>query len=250
MVKVTVATVCYNSADTIEKTIQSVINQTYSNIEFLIVDGASDDGTLDIIRKYENDSRLRVISEPDNGLYDAMNKAATLSTGDYIIYMNSGDVFADTTVISDISGSLNGINELVYGNVIRIKPHGRILEKYGNRYTPLFLLLQGRMMCHQSIFTKCDIMRQYKFNTAYSITADYDFLMRMVRDKRKLMYADVTVSIVDNVEGISSELSNMDIMRSQDDRSLKENYRLLYYMLKLPKGIVRTIKRAGEKKAK
>ena len=246
MIKVTVATVCYNCADTIEKTVKSVLDQTYSDIEFLIIDGASNDGTIDIIKRYEDDKRVIVISEPDDGLYDAMNKAVLLANGEYIIYMNSGDVFADNNVISDIAVSLDGISELVYGNVIRIKPHGRILEKYGNRFTPLFLLLQGRMMCHQSIFTRCDIMKEYKFNTEYSITADYDFLMRMVRDKRKLKYVDVDVSIVDNIDGISSDVLNMEEMRRQDDMSLKSCFPLWYYLIKIPKGIVRIAHRRCE----
>ncbi len=247
MTKVTVATVCYNSEDSIEKTITSVLEQTYPEMEYLIIDGASNDSTIDIIKRYEEEPGLRYLSEADDGLYDAMNKAADLATGDYIIYMNSGDVFAGKNVISDISSSLDGINELVYGNVIRIKKEGRILEKYGSRYTPMFLLLQGRMMCHQSIFTRCDIMRYYRFDTQFSITADYDFLMRMVHDKRKLKYVDVNVSVVDNVEGISSTISNMDEMRRQDDISLKQNFPIWYAALKLPKAVVRKKRRKVEK---
>ncbi len=177
-----------------------------------------------------------------------MNKAASMASGDYIIYMNSGDVFAGNNVVEDIAAYLDGINELVYGNVIRIKDKGRVLEKYGNRYTPLFLLFQGKMMCHQSIFTRCDIMREYGFNLEYSITADYDFLMRMVHDKRQLCYVDVNVSIIDNIDGISSSVSNMDEMRRQDDRSLKENYPFYYYVLKIPKEIIRSVRRMDEKK--
>ena len=247
MRKITVATVCYNSADTIEKTIISVLEQTYEEIEYLIIDGASCDNTLEIIRKYSDDSRMTVISEPDKGLYDAMNKAAKHATGDYIMYMNSGDIFAGKNAVMSVSDFLNGENEMVYGNVIRIKKSGRIFEKYGSRYTPMFLLLQGRMMCHQSIFTRCDIMREYGFDERYSITADYDFLMRMVRDKRRLRYVDVTVSIVDNVEGISSTVTNMDEMRRQDDMSLKHSFPVWYYTLKLPKEMVRIVRRKSER---
>ncbi len=248
MIRVTVATVCYNCEDTIEKTIISVLKQTYGEIEYIIVDGASSDMTMEVIKKHCKDERVIVISEPDDGLYDAMNKAIDKATGDYVIFMNSGDVFADDNVIYNISRFLDGNNELVYGNVIRLKPSGRILEKYGNRYTPMFLLLQGKMMCHQSIFTRSDIMKQYRFNTDYSITADYDFLMRMVHDKRRLQYADVTVSIVDNVKGISSTISNMDEMRKQDDMSLKESFPVWYFVLVIPKGLIRKIRRTGEKR--
>ncbi len=249
MPKITVATVCYNSEDTIENTIRSVLYQTYSEIEYLIIDGASKDNTIDIVNKYSTDPRMKVICEPDDGLYYAMNKAADNAAGDYIIYMNSGDIFADNDVLQNIADHLDGKNELVYGNVIRIKKNKKILEKYGNRYTPMFLLLQGRMICHQSIFTKSDIMRSYRFNTDYSITADYDFLMRIVHDKRKMQYADVTISVVDNIEGISSSVKNMDRMREQDDMSLKTNFPGWYYLMAAPKGILRGFKRKKERKA-
>ncbi len=247
MIKITVVTVCYNSQDTIEKTVRSVLEQTYKEIEYIVVDGASKDNTLDIIRSIDTGNRILLVSEPDNGLYDAMNKAATMATGEYIIYMNSGDVFADKNVISDVADSLDGRSDLVYGNVIRIKKSGRILEKYGNRYTPMFLLAQGKMMSHQSIFTRRDVVQEYGFNTEYTITADYDFLMRIVHDKRTLKYIDINVSIVDNIEGISSQIRNLDEMRRQDDKSLKVNFPALYYSLWVPKGIVRGIKHFVEK---
>lgn len=248
MKKISVVTVCYNCEDTIEKTILSVVKQTYSSIEYIIVDGLSSDRTVDVVRKHLKDKRIIFISEPDDGLYDAMNKAIDLASGDYIIFMNSGDIFASETVLSDIIEALDGKNELVYGNVIRLKHGGRVLEKYGNRYTPMFLLLQGRMICHQSIFTRCDIMKEYRFNTDFSITADYDFLTRVIQNKRKMKYVDITVSIVDNEEGISSTISNMDIMREQDDKSLKENFPMWYYAMVLPKGFIRGIRRIREKK--
>ncbi len=237
--KVTVATVCFNSEGTIEQTIKSVLTQAYSEIEYIIVDGASTDATLDIIRRYTYDERIRLISEPDNGLYDAMNKAVDNATGDYIVYMNSGDIFATNGAIKEISAYLDGTSELVYGNVIRIKPEGKIRERYEGFKVPLRLLLMGRMMCHQSIFTRCDIMRQYKFNTEYTITADYDFLMRMVRDKRILKYVDTDISIVDNVNGISSDSSNIKSMRQQDDRSLRKCFPLLYWLIYIPKNLYR-----------
>lgn len=250
MVKITVVTVCFNSGDTIEKTILSVLEQDYEGIEYIIVDGASSDDTIDIIKRYNVDNKLKFVSEPDDGLYDAMNKATQLATGEYIIFMNSGDVFASPKVLLQISPCLDGVNDLVYGNVIRIKKQGEVLEKYGSKKVPLYLLLQGKMMCHQSIFTRTAIMREYGFNKEYSITADYDFVMRIVHDKRKLKYSDVTVSIVDNVEGISSSINNMDEMRRQDDLSLKTNFPGLYYLMKIPKGFVRWFHRRIENKYK
>ncbi|MCR5798897.1 MAG: glycosyltransferase [Lachnospiraceae bacterium] len=241
--KVTVATVCYNSIDTIEDTIKSVISQTYNDVEYIIVDGASDDGTIDIVDRYKDDQGIVAISEPDKGLYDAMNKATNLATGDYILFMNSGDVFYDENVIKDLSAVLAEGHDLVFGNVIRNKPQGQIIEKYHGKHKIMSLLLQGRMMCHQSVFTRIDIMRQYGFDLQYSITADYDFIMRLMRDKRELVYVDRTVSIVDSIYGISSSDKNLNAMREQDDKSLKKNFPVWYAIVTPVKKIVRIYKR-------
>ena len=96
--KISVVTVCYNSVDSIEETMLSVLNQTYSDVEYIIIDGGSTDGTVDIIKKYA-DRLVYWVSEPDKGIYDAMNKGIAAATGDYINFMNSGDRFASTNVI-------------------------------------------------------------------------------------------------------------------------------------------------------
>jgi glycosyltransferase involved in cell wall biosynthesis len=242
--KITIATVCYNAQQTIENTIKSVINQTYSDIEYLIIDGKSTDKTLDIIDKYAGDSRIRLVSEEDTGLYNAMNKAIKICTGDYIIYMNSGDVFHDYRVIEEMMPYMDA--DIVYGNVVRIRADGRHLEEYHGKYTVMRLLLTGMMMCHQAMFTRIDIMRKYGFDENYSITADYDFVVRAKKDKCKMKYIDRNVAIVDNIEGISSQVRNNDIMRMEDDRSLKANFPVWYYIIKIPKGIVRLIKRRND----
>lgn len=234
-------TVCYNAEDTIEKTIESVINQSYENIEYLIIDGGSPDKTWNIIQRYIDIPNIKMLSEPDKGLYNAMNKGTSMATGEYIIFMNSGDVFYDNDVIRNAVPFLTA--QLVYGNVIRLTSKGRILERYYGRHHVMRLLLQGRMMCHQSIFTRTDIMKQYQFDEKYTITADYDFIMRLKHDKCSMCYLNQTVSIVDNIEGISSSLANMETMRREDDQSLKENFPVYYYMIYPMKMIVRCFKR-------
>jgi len=136
--KLTVATVCFNAEKTIEETIKSVLAQTYQNIEYLIIDGKSTDRTLELIGKYQTDSRVRVISERDSGLYDAMNKAASVCSGEYILYMNSGDLFADRRVLAAVVPCLD--SDIIYGNVIRIRQDGKHLEKYGknSHWSPPF----------------------------------------------------------------------------------------------------------------
>lgn len=244
--KLTVATVCFNAEKTIEDTVKSVLKQTYRDIEYLVIDGKSTDRTLELLKPYQADGRLRIISEKDSGLYDAMNKAAGLCRGEYILYMNSGDLFADEEVLADVVPYLDA--DIVYGNVVRIKQDGRHLEKYDRKYAVMRLLLMGKMICHQSMFTRTALMRAYRFNEQYTITADYDFVMRAQKNRRSMRYVDRIIAVVDNVEGISSQIKNNDMMRSQDDRSLKENFPVWYYSIKLPKAIVRVVKRRSERK--
>ncbi|MDE6919364.1 MAG: glycosyltransferase [Lachnospiraceae bacterium] len=246
--KLTVATVCFNAEKTIEATIKSVLDQTYQNIEYLIIDGRSTDRTLELIGKYQTDSRVRVISERDSGLYNAMNKAASACSGEYILYMNSGDLFADRRVLADVVPCLDA--DIIYGNVIRIRQDGKHLEKYEGKHVVMRLLLMGRMICHQGMFTRADLMRAYRFNEQYTITADYDFVVRAHKNKCSMRHVDRTVAIVDSVEGISSRTENNDIMRREDDRSLRENFPVWYYLIKLPKEFVRGLKRHAEQKGR
>ncbi len=243
-VKITVVTVCLNAADTITGTIESVLGQTYGNLEYFILDGMSTDGTQETIRRYEEDSRVRAVFAHDNGLYNAMNKGLDLCSGQYIIYMNSGDCFHDEKVIEDMLPYLN--TDLVYGNVVRRKKRGEQLEKYHGRYKLMLLLLSGRMMSHQSLFVRTDVMRKFRFNEQYKICADYDFVVRAKKSKCSIQYIDRTISVIDNIEGISSQIENYEIMREEDDRSLRENYVCIYYLIKIPKGFVRFVRSIWE----
>lgn len=242
--KITVVTVCYQAENTIEETIQSVLAQEYQDMEYLIIDGKSTDRTMDIVRQYADDARMRVISEKDTGLYNAMNKGSREAQGDYIIFLNSGDIFADRNVLADMAPHL--IKDIVFGNVVRRFKNREVLEKYPGKQVVLWLLLQGKMMSHQVIFTKTTVMRRYGFDETYKITADYDFLVRARRDKCSMQYIDRTVSIVENCEGISSVPANLEQMRKEDDRSLKRNFPGYYYLLKPVKYVARKRKRSQQ----
>ncbi len=119
--KITIVTVCYNSEKTISKTIESVIGQTYRDIEYIIIDGASKDRTVEIVNKYREKHNIVLVSEPDTGLYDAMNKAIVIANGKYILFMNSGDIFADEHVVQKMSTYLESEEDIIYGNVIRCR---------------------------------------------------------------------------------------------------------------------------------
>lgn len=263
--KISVVTVCLNAADTIAKTIESVLCQTYADWEYIIMDGQSVDGTLDIIREtiqsYENRGKaerekIQVFSAKDEGLYQAMNKAADVCGGDYILFLNSGDVFASNKALEGAAERITEINEdsrydnaadgaveLAYGNVIRVYDDSVMLEKYPGKHTVFKLLMMGKMPSHQSIFTRADIMRNYRFDESYRICADFDFLVRCMKGKVRMYYIDTDVSKVDCVAGISSQKANLDQMRAEDDRSIRKNYPLMYYLMRPAKWVVRRVEK-------
>ena len=104
------------------------------------------------------------------------------------------------------------------------------------------------MMSHQSLFTRTEVKRRFRFDEQYRISADYDFVVRAKKSKCSIKYVDRTVSIMNNIEGISAQVENYDIMRAEDDRSLRENYPGFYYLIKIPKGLVRVVRRSYERR--
>ena len=230
-IRFSVVTVCLNAEDTIQDTIQSVIKQTYDNYEYIIMDGISTDGTLDLIKKYD-DKHIILYSEKDTGLYNAMNKAAMHCNSDYIIFMNSGDCFHDKNVLQDNAYFASEKNtDIIYGNIVRQYENYTRLERYHGRNKVMLLLLMGKMPCHQAMFTRTSLMQQLLFDEIYSITADYNFLMRCMKRKCSMSYIDRTIGISECQNGISSCLSNLEEMRKQDDRSLRELYPGWYFFL-------------------
>lgn len=240
-----IVTVCYNAKDTIEQTMNTVLSQKYNNFEYIIVDGKSNDGTCCIIEKYTEDKRIKFISEPDTGLYNAMNKSIDLMKGDYVVFLNSGDSFKDESVLSDIYTKMNKDDsaDLLYGNVIRNTFDGMKRERYGGRVSVKKNLLLGKMISHQVMFFKSDIIKKYRYDESYRITADFNLLSKILRDRCSLEYIDVDVTIMENREGISADPNNLQKMRDEDDRTIKDNFPGWYYLLKPVKAVGRKIKR-------
>lgn len=237
--KYSIITVCLNAETTIRDTIESVLSQDCQDYEYIIMDGCSRDKTIDIIQEYIVDKRILFFSQHDNGLYDAMNTAIEKSSGDYIIFMNSGDLFYDNYVLKDMKEELN--SDFVYGNVVRVFENGKKLERYKNKKI-LFLLLMGKMMSHQVIFGRAAVLKEMKFNEEYTITADFDMIVRAYTSKRTFHYVDRIISVVENINGISSKSENLEKMREQDDKSLKRNLPLWYVLVFIPKFISRKIR--------
>lgn len=176
--KVSIITVCMNSEETIERTINSVINQTYSNIEYIIVDGRSTDKTLKIINKYK-DKISMLVSDNDKGIYDAMNKGIKLANGDVIYFLNAGDYLYDHTVISKISLEYgkDPVVDIIYGDVVMYDAEEKRLLKHEEISSEKHLFKYG--ICHQAIFSKKEVFsRSGLFDTNYKISADYDWICR------------------------------------------------------------------------
>ena len=201
--KVTVVTAVLNDAGHIEQTILSVISQTDIEIEYIIVDGGSKDGTLELIGKYKDKISL-LISEPDRGVYDAMNKGIQYSTGDFVCFLNSGDVLLNPSILSKIKlEELKEKNAIIYGNVIVAYGNIEALEKP----RPFFnskMKFKGIGICHQSMFFPGKLIRNEKYDLSYNIAADYDLAYRLWRKGTEFLYKDITIAKYDWGKGISS----------------------------------------------
>lgn len=170
---VSIITVCYNAADVIEKTIKSVVGQTYCNLQYIIIDGNSTDGTVDIINKYSN--RVSVfVCEPDNGIYDAMNKGMKYIKGDWVNFMNAGDTFHDENVVNDIFGEKSIIGDdikelkVIGGNTYNVCTK----DSWVHYAEPSSVIPFRLPFSHQA----CFVRPPFSFNLEYKIAADYKIL--------------------------------------------------------------------------
>lgn len=176
-IKVSIITPCLNSAVTIRQTIESVLNQTYANIEYIIVDGRSNDGTLDIIREYIPlfDGRLQYISEKDSGIYSAMNKGIKLSSGLLIGIINSDDYYENDAVENIVRHMTNEKYQVVYG-YCRLINRNRITGVLKNRHE----ILAQRMIPHPTCFVTRWVYRDFGlFLTVFKISGDYELMLRL-----------------------------------------------------------------------
>ena len=190
--KVSIITVCKNAQDTIEQTIKSVISQTYNNIEYLIIDGKSTDKTLDIVNKYKN-KISGIISEPDGGLYYAMNKGIEKSTGDIIYFLNAGDLLFDRNTVSNVINIFKKKKTyIVYGDVAFYNsdiPMKLILRRQNNVNN---IFLTYGTISHQSIFAKRNIFKKYG---KFILQADYEWILRsFVKNKIRSYYTNQTIT--------------------------------------------------------
>lgn len=190
---ITIVTVSYNAGQSIEKTILSVVNQTYNNTEYIIIDGNSTDETVNIIKKHE-DKITYWISEPDQGIYHAMNKAIDRATGDWIIFMNAGDIFANNNILVDVfmKNSLQ-IKEadVIYGDTVYdYYSYSFMLEP-----DKLETLKIDKNFCHQSSFVRTNLMKKDKFNQDLKICSDFQFFYNLYQNEHNFLYLPIVISL-------------------------------------------------------
>jgi glycosyltransferase involved in cell wall biosynthesis len=190
---VSIVTVVFNGHLLIERTIKSVLSQTYSAVEFIIIDGASTDGTLDVIEKYKSKVNI-TISEKDNGIYDAMNKGLKNATGDYVLFLNAGDeLYAKDTL--DTIFSLSSDADVYYGNTLVVDNGGK--ELGDRRLTPpenlsWKSLKFGMCVSHQSFIAKRSLCDLYDLN--YKISADIDWVINVLKKATKIINTKMYIS--------------------------------------------------------
>lgn len=228
--KISIITVTFNSEDTIEDTLRSVLKQTYTQIEYLVIDGASTDGTLDIVKRYVPlfEGRLKWISEKDNGIYDAMNKGIRMSSGEIIGILNSDDYFTSDDVIEKMAYSfMDDSVDAIYGDVHFVKNTNleKCVRYYSSaKFKPMWLRF-GFMPAHPSFYCRKRIFEKAGlYRTDYKIGADFEMMVRLFR-KYHIHYEYLNMDFVTmRVGGVSTRNINSRLTLIQEDvRACKEN---------------------------
>ena len=197
---ISVITVVFNAVATIKTTIESLTDQTYQNIQFVVIDGGSTDGTLDVLRQVADRIDYQS-SEKDNGIYDAMNKGIAAARGDWILFLNSGDTFASPDVLQTVfkNGAPSDI-DVLHGNVV-VKGSGKVLRspsRIGRRY------FYSETLCHQSIFARRETFKRIgAFDPSYRVIADREWLLRLASARGRFTQINVDVCVWNPV-GFSS----------------------------------------------
>jgi glycosyltransferase involved in cell wall biosynthesis len=200
MAKISIITVTFNCQGSIEATINSILTQHFSNFELIIIDGASTDGTLNVINKYKNRIKC-IVSEPDNGIFDAMNKGIERANGDFVLFMNSGDTFVNNDVLSLIN--FDKEYGVIYGNMV-INVRNKKLECKPEPFFKSKDYIKTMGICHQCIFVRTDLAKRYKFSPEFKIAADFNMIFQIWKKGYKFKYVDVPIANYDTT-GFSAQ---------------------------------------------
>ena len=221
-----VITIVYNNVHHIERTLLSVINQSYRRIEYIVIDGSSTDGTLEIIKKYV-DQLARLISEKDKGIYDAMNKGLSFATGDYVIFMNSGDEFYNHDTVKNVFASANDA-DIYYGETEMINDNAESLGKRRHKAPEYFTwrdFKYGMSISHQAIYIRRTLTKP--FDSRYQLSADIDWILSAAKKANTIV----------NVQQYVAKYLVGGMSKNKHRQSLMERFNIM----KCHYGLVRTL---------
>ncbi len=231
--KFTIITVTYQAADKVEQTLKSVLNQTYKDYEIIVKDGLSTDGTIEVERRVLNgvhNASLIVFS--DCGIYDAMNQAVSYAKGEYILFMNAGDSFANENVLQHVSEWLcHNEADILYGSILEKKGALVVERHYGSKNSKLWHYSLGACLCHQSMFCKRDLFDERKFDLSFKVCADREWQMYFIAKNKIAKPLGFITSIVE-AEGFSS--NNIDVLEEETDCCIQKycnNYLFVYRII-------------------
>lgn len=202
MSKFSIICATYNAASTIDGLLKSIQSQTFQYFELLIIDGGSTDNTLDIIGKYHFPA-IRVISEKDEGIYDAMNKGVEIATGDWLYFIGADDLLHNPNVLLKVSGctEMNPGADIIMGKVVMGLKEDVVFVP---RFSPKLLIINS--LHHQGIFYKRRLFTEFRYNPKYTISADYDLNLKLYLEKKEVYYLDEIISVTGE-SGLSSQTS-------------------------------------------
>lgn len=222
---ITIITVCFNALEALKRTMASVFAQTYANLEYIIIDGASTDGTVDFLKQEASSHMFKWLSEADKGIYDAMNKGIMMATGDYLLFMNAGDTFA-TDVVVDTLFSVPRDADVIYGDVVKSAADGsdtvKKAEEPHNAHRMYF--------CHQCVFTRRTCLQEYPFDIRHAMSADFKQFKQLYKAGKTFERADLPIARFDtggisNTNRSAGIHDNITVIREVD--SLADKLRLL-----------------------
>lgn len=226
--KFTIVTVAYNEEKSISETVQSVLEQDYKNLEYLIIDGDSSDATVEIAKGLTKESgrKVTIYSESDFGIYNAMNRGIARASGDYIIFMNAGDSFWNSKVLTAVEKRIKRNGKAIYYGKACLMKNGRrngFRDAAASGRTVFDMLMKGRMPAHQGIVAPTDTLRANYFNEQYKIRADYDWLIKSYKDGVKFVNLDMVVCNYD-CGGFSAKAIQDHTFQAETSLIRKKNY--------------------------
>lgn len=221
LAKISIGLVIYNGVEHLQVALESIVKQSYKNIELIVVDGGSTDGTEKVLHEHANHISV-LVSEPDKGVYDAMNKVCSLATGDWLIFLGCDDVLLDN--ICGIAASLRQPGVVYYGDVI-LRSTGKVSGGKFSRYR-----LMNRNIGHQGIFYPGSVYKNYSYNLDYKWLADYDYNIRLFGDDVPFIYLKKVISIFNDKGG--SSLGDA-AFEKHKMKLIREKFGVLFWIVKL-----------------